>query len=256
MAALEIELIPALKDNYIYLLREPASGRVAVVDPCEAAPVEAVLDRHGWRLDLILNTHHHNDHIGGNEGLKRRYGVEVVAPAADRHRIPTLDRAVAEGDRVRLGEEEAVVIEVPGHTSGHIAFWFAGSHALFCGDTLFSLGCGRLFEGTPTQMWTSLSKLRALPDAAMVHCGHEYTAANARFATHIEPNNAALARRAEEVARIRAEGRPTIPANLGVEKAINPFLRADDPALAAAMGMAGAGAVEVFAAVRAAKDKF
>ena len=256
MAALEITLIPALSDNYVYLVREPDSATTAVVDPAVPEPVIAALDDRGWTLDLILNTHHHADHIGGNDALKQRYGAKVIGPAADAHRIATLDRQVREGDRVSIGDQEGEVFEVPGHTSGHIAFWFPRSNALFCGDTLFALGCGRLFEGTPEQMWRSLSKLRTLPDTAAVFCGHEYTESNAKFAVTIEPDNGALRTRAEEIAATRRRGEPTIPASLGLEKATNPFLRADLPETQAAIGMAGGDPVAVFAEIRGRKDRF
>ncbi len=254
--ALDITLLPALSDNYIYLLRDPESGTVAVVDPAVPEPVEAALDARGWSLNLILNTHHHGDHIGGNAALKQRFGAKVVGPQADRRRIATLDQPVGQGDSVSVGSETAQVLETPGHTSGHIAFWFADSRALFCGDTLFSLGCGRLFEGTPGQMWTSLKALRGLPDDTMIYCGHEYTLSNARFAVTVEPRNAELATRAERVEDLRQRGEPTLPARLGDEKATNPFLRADDPAVQAALGMTGEDPVEVFAAIRARKDRF
>ena len=256
MSALEIELIPALSDNYVYLVREPVSGTTAVVDPAVPEPVIAILEARGWTLDLILNTHHHGDHIGGNAALKERYGAKVIGPAADAHRISTLDRQVREGDRVSIGDQEAEVFEVPGHTSGHIAFWFANSNALFCGDTLFALGCGRLFEGTPAEMWHSLGKLRALPDSAKIYCGHEYTESNAQFAVTIEPDNADLAKRADEIAATRRRGEPTIPASLGLEKATNPFLRADVAATQAAIGMAEGDPVAVFAEIRGRKDRF
>ena len=256
MAALEIRILRALSDNYIYLVREPDTGTVAVVDPTGAAPVQEALEAHGWGLDIILNTHHHGDHIGGIGALVKRYGARVVAPAAETHRVAGIDQPVREGDRVSVGNQTGEVLEVPGHTSGHIAFWFAESRALFCGDTLFSLGCGRLFEGTPAQMWNSLLKLRALPDDTLVYCAHEYTQANARFALSIDPDNAALRARAAEIDRLRAEDAPTLPAKLGEEKATSPFLRADDPALQAAMGMTGADPVRVFAEVRGRKDRF
>lgn len=254
--ALDIRLVPLLSDNYGYLLHDAATGDTAVVDPAEAAPVLAVLKAEGWRLGHILNTHHHPDHIGGNAELKAATGALIAAPRADLHRIPQVDVPLAEGDRYKVGGSEAQVFAVPGHTSGHIALWFEADQALFSGDTLFSLGCGKLFEGTPDEMWRSLGKLRALPDATRVYCGHEYTQSNARFALTIEPGNPALAARAAEIATLRAAGKPTIPTNLGVEKATNPFLRADVPAVQAALGLGGRSATEVFAAIRRGKDNF
>ena len=256
MAALTVELLPALSDNYIYLLHEADSGTTAVVDPAEPGPVIAALERHGWSLDWILNTHHHMDHIGGNAALKERYGARIVGPRAEVSRIADMDRTVGQGDEVAVGGETARVFETPGHTSGHIAYWFETSKALFCGDTLFALGCGRLFEGTPAQMWDSLSKLRDLPDETRIYCGHEYTAGNAQFAVTIEPDNAELAARAEEIAATRARGEPTIPSLLGLEKRTNPFLRADLPELQAAIGMPNASTVTAFAEVRGRKDRF
>ena len=254
--ALEIRLVPLLSDNYGYLLHDAQTGDTAIVDPSEAAPVLAVLDAEGWTLSHILNTHHHPDHIGGNAELKAATGAVIAAPRADLHRIPNVDVPLGEGDRYTVGGSEARVFAVPGHTSGHIAFWFEADQALFSGDTLFSLGCGRLFEGTPEEMWRSLGKLRALPDATSVYCGHEYTQSNARFALTIEPDNAALQARAAEIAALRAEGKPTIPTNLGVEKATNPFLRADVATVQAALGLTGRPATESFAAIRRGKDNF
>jgi len=256
MATLDVHLIPALADNYIYLIRDPETGVVGVVDPAEAPPVNAALDRLGWRLSWILNTHHHADHTAGNRDLKARWHAKVIGPAADRDRIPDIDIAHGDGEGFSFGRRPVTVFDVPGHTSGHIAFWFSDADALFCGDTLFALGCGRLFEGTPAQMWASLLKLRALPDGTKVYCGHEYTASNARFAVHIDPGNAALAARADEVDRLRLADRPTIPSTIGLEKATNPFLRADDPDFAAALGLPGAAPSTVFAEIRRAKDHF
>jgi hydroxyacylglutathione hydrolase len=253
---LQIDHVLCLKDNYVWLLREPESGLVAVVDPSEAAPVKARLDALGWHLTHIFNTHHHWDHTGGNLGLKDATGCTIVGPRADRERIPGIDVALGEGESYRFGEETAQVFDIPGHTRGHIAFWFPDSDALFCGDTLFTLGCGRLFEGSSAQMWTSLSKLRGLPPATRVFCGHEYTQSNARFALAVDPDNSALKSRAARVDAARAKGLPTVPSTLAEERATNPFLRADDPAFAKAQGLDARDPVTVFAAIRTAKDKF
>ena len=251
---MEIHLVPAFNDNYIHLLRD--GDAVGVVDPGDAAPVLAALERLGLRLTHVLLTHHHADHIGGVPALKERFGCTVTGAAADAHRIQHMDIAVRDGETASFGSHAARVIEVPGHTVGHIAFHFAGAGALFCGDTLFALGCGRLFEGTPAQMWESLKTLRALPDDTLVYCGHEYTLSNARFAVTVDPENRELARRAEAITALRQRGEPTIPAELGLEKRTNPFLRADDPAVQAALGMAGADPVAVFAEIRGRKDRF
>ena len=192
MSALAVEMIPALSDNYVYLVHEPAAGVAGVIDPAVAAPVMDRLSANGWSLDWILSTHHHADHTGGNLELKDTTGCRIAGPGKDAARIPGIDVKLVEGDRFRLGEAEAEIFETPGHTSGHISFWFPESNALFCADTLFSLGCGRLFEGTPADMWASLGKFADLPDEALVYCGHEYTQSNARFALSVDPNNGAL----------------------------------------------------------------
>ncbi len=256
MAQLEIHRIPARRDNYLWLAVEPATDTVAVVDPADAEPVIARCEELGLYLTHILNTHHHGDHTGGNLALKERYGCVIIGPAADQDRIPGIDIPVGEDDTVALGTETAQVFDVPGHTRGHIAYWFAGSEALFCGDTLFAMGCGRLFEGTPAQMWESLSKFADLPDETKVYGAHEYTEANARFALTVDPDNAALRRRAAQVARLRAAGKATVPSTLGEERATNPFLRAEDEGLRAALGLAGADPVAVFAETRRRKDEF
>jgi hydroxyacylglutathione hydrolase len=204
----------------------------------------------------VLSTHHHWDHTGGNLEIKQASNCMVIGPGYDQDRIPGIDAGVEEGDRVALGAAVAEILFIPGHTRGHIAYWFPGEAALLCGDTLFSLGCGRLFEGTPAQMWSSLDKLRQLPPETRIYCGHEYTQANARFALTIEPDNADLAAKARQVDAARAAGRATIPSTMAEERAANPFLRADAPAVAAAVGLAGADPVTVFAEVRRRKDSF
>ena len=255
MAELEIRQLKALRDNYVYLLRDPETAATGAVDPSEADPVFAALAETGWRLTHVLNTHHHPDHTGGNLALKEKTGCTIVGPRADRARIPGIDVDVADGEDYAFGRQTARVFDVPGHTRGHIAFWFMGSRALFCGDTLFTLGCGRLFEGTPQQMWTSLSKLKALPAETRVYCGHEYTQANARFALTVEPKNAALVARSRSIDELRARDQPTVPATMGEELATNPFLRADQPGLQAAMGAVG-DPVATFAEIRRRKDVF
>lgn len=256
MQSLTVEMIPVLSDNYVYLIHEPEAGVTGVVDPAVAAPVQERLAAKGWSLDWILSTHHHADHTGGNLELKAATGCKIAGAGKDAARIPGIDVKLVEGDRFKLGEAEAEIFETPGHTSGHISFWFAGSKALFCADTLFSLGCGRLFEGTPEDMWTSLSKFSTLPDDAVVYCAHEYTQSNARFALSVDPENDALKARAVEVDRQRAAGAPTVPTKLGQERATNPFLRPDDPAIRRQLGMEQASDVEVFAEIRRRKDNF
>jgi hydroxyacylglutathione hydrolase len=256
MSTLEIEQIPTRTDNYVYLLKESGQGKVGVVDPSDAAPVIEALDRLGWQLTDIINTHHHNDHTGGNLELKEKYGCVVTGPRADHDRIAGIDVDVGDGDTFMLGDAEAKVFDTPGHTRGHIAYWFPESKALFCGDTLFALGCGRTFEGTAQQMWTSLEKLRALPDDTSVFCAHEYTQANAKFAITIESGNQALMDYAKEIDALRAAGKRTVPSSLGLEKSTNPFLRADVAAVADAVGLSADDPVSVFGEVRLRKDNF
>jgi hydroxyacylglutathione hydrolase len=226
------------------------------VDPAVAAPVLERLQRRGWTLDWILITHHHADHTGGNLELKEATGCQIVGAKKDAARIPGIDLGLGEGDRFQLGEAEAEVLETPGHTSQHISYWFAGAKALFCADTLFSLGCGRVIEGQFAQMWNSLSKFGSLPDDALVYCAHEYTQANARFALTVDPDNPALKARAAEADRQRAAGQPTVPTKLGAERAANPFLRPHDPAIRKRLGMPNASDAEVFAEIRKRKDRF
>ena len=256
MSKLEIHQIPVLNDNYLYLFKDPDSGLVGIVDPAVAGPVLDKLDELGWKLTHIINTHHHMDHTGANLELKEKTGCTIVGAKKDAARIPGMDIGVEDGDIFEFGSQKAQVFEVPGHTVGHIAYWFEESDALFCGDTLFALGCGRLFEGTPAQMWSSLGKFRKLPDRTKVYCAHEYTEANARFAVSVDPKNMALQSRFAEIRKLREKHLPTVPSTLGEEKATNPFLRADDPGLQAELELTGADPVEVFAETRRRKDNF
>ncbi len=255
-AALEVHQFPCLEDNYGYLLRDAATGITAAIDTPDATAIRRELERLGWRLDFILNTHHHGDHAGGNLELKERTGCRIVGARADAARIPGIDLGLGEGDVFELGTRRARVVETPGHTLGHIAWIFDADSVAFVGDTLFAMGCGRLFEGTPAQMWHSLGKLRALPAATRVFCAHEYTQKNARFALTLEPGNAALVARAAAVDRLRDQGRPTVPTTIGEEQATNPFLRADSTAIQATLGLSGAGPVEVFAEMRQRRNTF
>ena len=239
---LEIVRIPALSDNYVWLVHEPASGETMVVDPAEAAPVLAAADARGWRIGQIWNTHWHPDHTGGNADVKAATGATISGPAAELARIPTLDVQLREGDRVSIGGIAADVIETPGHTAGHIAFHLPSEAVAFTGDTLFAMGCGRLFEGTPADMHASLRKLVALPDDTAVYCGHEYTLSNARFAHSVEPDNAAIADRLRAVEAMRAANEATVPTTIAAERATNPFLRAGD--------------ADELGRLRAAKDRF
>jgi hydroxyacylglutathione hydrolase len=256
MSALEIHMFPCLADNYGYLLHDGDSGATAAVDTPDAGEILAQLKAKGWRLTHIFNTHHHADHAGGNLELKRRTGCTIVGPRADAARIPGIDVAVGEGDVVELGGHRATVLDTPGHTRGHIVYYFADAHAAFVGDTLFALGCGRLFEGTPAQMWSSLQKILRWPDDTRLYCAHEYTQSNARFAITVEPHNEALKQRAAAVARRRAASQPTVPSTLAEERATNPFLRPTSQDLQRTIGLAGASPVEVFARTRALKDAF
>ncbi len=256
MAKLQIEQVPVLSDNYVYLIYDPDTQACACVDPATAGPVKRRLDEMGWRLTHILNTHHHHDHIGGNLQLKQAYECEIVGAAIDAHRIDGIDTQVRDGETFQFGSTSCEVYEVPGHTSGHIAYHFGEDQALFCGDTLFALGCGRLFEGTAAQMWNSLSRFKALPNETRVFCAHEYTQANAAFAITVDPENAALKSRMAQIDELRRAGEPTVPSTIGIEKATNPFMRPDETGIQIALGMIGKGTTEVFAEVRRRKDNF
>jgi len=246
-----------LTDNYGVLVHDSRTGATASIDAPEAGPILAALDENGWRLTDLLFTHHHADHIQGAPELKARFpDMKMVGPAKDAARIPGLDTLVGEGDIVRVGSLEARVIETPGHTTGHIAYHFGADDLVFVGDTLFSLGCGRAFEAPYATLWGSLMKLAALPGETQVYCGHEYTEANARFALTIERDNPILKHRAEQVARLRAEKRPTLPTTIAAELAANPFMRAEEPSVKAAVGMPDADPADVFAEIRMRKDTF
>jgi hydroxyacylglutathione hydrolase len=246
-----------LNDNYGALVHDSATGATACVDVPDAAPTLAALAEQGWNLTDILITHHHADHIQGVPDLKAKFpNAKIWGPAKDAARIPFLDHKVKEGDAVRVGALEATVIETPGHTLGHIAYHFEQDQVAFCGDTLFSLGCGRVFETPLAVMWNSLAKLAALPGETQIYCGHEYTEANGRFAITIEPGNPVLKARIEDIARLRAGRAPTLPTNIAAELAANPFLRVEEPAIQAAVGMAGAAPAAVFGELRTRKDRF
>lgn len=253
---LAIELVPCLTDNYAYLLHDPADGACAVVDPSEPDPVRRALARHGWTLTHILNTHHHLDHTGGNLALKEQFGAEVVGPAKDRDRIPGIDSGVDEQSPWRFGSHSVRILEIPAHTRAHIAYAFEDDGAVFTGDTLFAMGCGRLFEGTPAMMWASLSTLMRLDDDCRVYCGHEYTLNNGRFALTLEPGNTALQARMAEVEKVRARKEPTIPSTIGLEKETNPFLRPNSVEIRRTLGLDSADDVAVFAEMRRRKDSF
>ncbi len=253
---LSVLILPVLNDNYIYLLHDPVSGETAAVDPAVARPVLDALDQNGWRLTYILNTHHHGDHVGGNLELKQKTGCTVIAPLSDQNRIPGIDRGVVNGDEITLGKHSAKIISTHGHTSGHVVYYFADDNSLFCGDTLFVMGCGRLFEGTAEQMWHSLQKLKALPASTQIYCAHEYTQANGRFALTVEPDNRQLQQRMEIINQLRANRLPTVPSTIEQELATNPFFREDSLALQETINMVNKKPVEVFAEVRRLKDKF
>lgn len=256
-----VDILPAFADNYIYLISDSDIGLAMVVDPGDADVVLRALKKKDLHLSLILNTHHHKDHVGGNARLQKEYGAPIIGPSDEQSRIENLARGVEKGDTITFSTLRGQVIETHGHTAGHIAYYFPRIKALFCGDTLFSLGCGRLFEGTAAQLWESLIALRALPDDTLIYCGHEYTEANAKFALLLDKNNMALKARAEAAADLRKKGQPTLPSLLGEEKKTNPFLRVDQPDFQAALAkngfpVAGTDPAAIFGAIRAAKDRF
>ncbi|OIQ67828.1 hydroxyacylglutathione hydrolase [mine drainage metagenome] len=253
--AAEIRLFPCLTDNFGYLIHDPQTKATASIDAPEAATIIKAPEREGWTLTDILITHHHHDHVGGVAELKQKYKCRVVAPHNRSTEIANADLRVGQGDVVKVGNLLARVLETPGHTLDHVSYVFDDDKTLFAADTLFSIGCGRVFEGTYPMMWDSLLKLRALPDDFKLYCGHEYTAANIKFALTIEPDNAALKARAEEVKRLRGQNKPTVPTLLGDEKKANVFLRADEPSVAASVRMKGKSAAEVFGELRERKNK-
>ncbi|NEX47518.1 hydroxyacylglutathione hydrolase [Pseudotabrizicola algicola] len=253
---LDLVTIPCLKDNYAFLIHDAVENRTAVIDVPETAPILAALSQRGWSLTDILITHHHDDHIAGVNDLRAATGARVWGAQADAHRLPPLDHALAEGDTLSIGSQTGHVIDVSGHTIGHIAFHFPQAGLAFTADSLMAAGCGRLFEGSPAMMWASLSKLAALPPQTLICSGHEYTASNIRFAFALEPGNPALISRASKVALAREDGRPTVPSTLSEELATNPFLRAALPELKAAIGLPDATDAEAFAEIRKRKDRF
>ena len=253
---LELVTVPCRSDNYAFLLHDAATGATALIDAPEAAPILATLKARGWQLAEVFLTHHHSDHIDGVAALVAATGARVIGAAADRHRLPPLDQAVAPGEAITIAGAPAAVLDVPGHTVGHVAFHLAGEKLAFTADSLMALGCGRLLEGTAAQMWASLGRLSALDPATLVCSGHEYTTANARFALTIEPGNPALLARVAEITAARAAGQATVPSLLSLELATNPFLRAHLPGVKSAIGMPLADDVESFAEIRRRKDRF
>ena len=252
---LEIHLFPCLDDNYGVLVHDPATGTTASIDAPEADEVAAALAAKGWTLTHILVTHHHHDHVGGIAELKDATGCKVIGPKGEAQKIPGIDQTVGEGDAFELGSVEVKVIETPGHTLGHITYFIPSESVAFAGDTLFAMGCGRIFEGTPEMMHASLQKLAALPADTRIYCGHEYTLANARFALTIEPDNAALKKRVAEVEALRTAAKPTLPTTIAAELATNPFLRAHVPAIQERLKMTGAPTWQVFAEIRERKNR-
>ncbi len=253
---LQVEQFLCRSDNFGVLVHDPETGQTASIDAPQEAPIRAALERTGWTLTHILVTHWHADHVEANETLKAAFGVEIIGPEGEKEKIPGIDRAVSGGDSFTFGTETVDVIDTPGHTAGHISYHFPQSKLLFAADTLFALGCGRLFECPPDIMHASLARLAALPGDTTVYCGHEYTLANARFAVTVDPDNAALKARAKEIEELRAADKVTLPTTIALELETNPFLRASDPSIRRHLGMEDATDVEVFAEIRKRKDNF
>jgi len=254
--ALEIEQFMCHSDNFGILARNPETGEAFLVDAPEEGPILAAIERTGWTPATLLITHHHGDHVEANLALKERFGLTIIGPEAEKAKIPGIDLTVRGGDMIKVAGLAVRVIDTPGHTLGHVSYHFQKEQVVFAADTLFSLGCGRLLEGTPAQMVASLSKLAALPPQTQVYCGHEYTQSNARFALTVDPDNKELKARAREIDRLRKAGKPTLPTTIGRELATNPFLRWTDPAIRATLGMEDADDVAVFAEIRKRKDNF
>ena len=254
MAALAIHQFPCRSDNYGVLIHDPETQSTAAIDAPDAGEVLDAIEERGWGLTHIFTTHHHPDHVAGNAVLKERYGCEIVGPAGEADRIPGIDRKVSGGETFQWSGRPVAVIDTPGHTAGEVSYHLPSDGLLFAGDTLFAMGCGRLFEGTPDQMWASLQRLAALPDETVVYAGHEYTLANARFAVSVDPDNTRLAERLAEVERLREAGTPTLPTTIGLERETNPFLRPADRGIRSALDMMDAPDGEVFAKLRALKD--
>ncbi len=254
--AIRIDQFMCRSDNFGVLAHDDKSGRTLLIDAPEERPIIAAIERTGWKPDLLLITHHHADHVEANLTLKQRYNLSIVGPKAEAAKIPGIDKTVAEDDRIAFGDEQIQVFETPGHTAGHVSYYFPGAGVLFAADTLFAIGCGRLLECKPPVMFESLKRLAALPLETRVYCGHEYTLSNARFALTVDPTNSALKERAAEVEKLRAEDKATLPTTIGLELATNPFLRWHDPVIRRNLGMEKASDAEVFAEIRKRKDVF
>lgn len=256
MMPVSIELFTCRSDNYGILAHDRETGMVMLVDAPEEAPILEAVGRTGWKPSLLLVTHHHHDHVEANMTLKQRFGLKIIGPEAEADKIPGIDQRVRDGDRLQFGNQPVEVIETPGHTAGHVCYHLPQAGVVFTADTLFALGCGRLFEAPAETMFSSLARLAKLPGHTVVYCGHEYTASNARFALTVDPDNERLKARAARIDALRAQGKPTLPTTIAEELATNPFLRAGDPAIRKTMGMEGASDVEVFAELRRRKDSF